>query len=172
MLHRANELAGDALRGPEGSAGRVKDFYFDARRRRVEYLAVETGGAVGGRTVLVSPQAIDRRRSSEQSMYATLPNADIERGPSVEKARAARLCSGCEMIGYGVEASDGPMGKVIDVVVDDEAWSLASIVIHTQAWLPARQLAVPAAAIEDVDVRDRRVRLRLTRQEIESRPPN
>lgn len=172
MLHRANELAGDALRGPEGSAGRVKDFYFDARNCRVEYLAVETGGAVGGRTVLVSPAAIDRRRCSEQSMYATLPHADIERAPSVEKARAARLCSGCAMIGYAVEASDGAIGDVFDVVVDDEGWSLARIVIRTQEKLPARELAVPAAAIEEVDVRGRRVRLRHTRQEIESPPPH
>ena len=167
MLHRAHELAGDALLAPEGNAGRVKDFYFDLERRSVEYLAVETGGAVGGRTVLVSPAAIDRRRSSEQAMFATLPSAEIERAPSAEKARAARLCSGCEMIGYAVDASDGPIGNVIDVLIEDESWSLARIVIHASEWLPARQLSVPAAALEEVDQDRRRVRLGLTCQEIE-----
>lgn len=166
MLHRVNEFAGDALRAPEGSAGRVKDFYFDPQRRSVEYLAVETGGAVGGRTVLVSPSNVDRRRSSEQSIFATLSSADIERGPSAQRAREARLCSGCEMIGYAAEASDGPIGHVIDVLIEDETWSLASIVVRTREWLPARQLSIPADAIGDIDAAGRRVRLKLKREEI------
>jgi hypothetical protein len=171
MLHRANELAGDALRVPEGSAGRVKDFYFDAQSRSVEFLAVETGGAVGGRTVLVPPAAIDRRRSSEQAMFAALPSADIERAPSAEKAREARLCSAIEMIGYAVEASDGPIGNVIDVMIDDDTWLLARIVIQTREWLPVRQFVLPAAAIAQLDPEGGRVRLQLARQEIESAPP-
>jgi hypothetical protein len=168
MLHRANELAGDAVRATDGSAGRVKDFYFDPQRRRVEYLVVETGGAVGGRTVLVSPAAIDLRRSSEQSMFATVSSADIERAPSAEAARAARLCSGCEMIGYAVEAGDGPVGNVVDVLIDDETWSLARLVIHTRKWLPVRELTLPAAAIAHVDPQSRRITTRLARHDMES----
>lgn len=166
MLHRANELAGDALRAPEGSAGRVKDFYFDPQRRNVEYLAVETGGAVGGRTVLVPPATIDRHRSSEQSMFATLSSADIERAPSAQRAREARLCSACDMIGYAAEASDGPIGDVIDVLIDDDAWSLATIVIQAGEWLPARQFTVPAEAIERVDTAGKRVHLHMKRRDI------
>jgi hypothetical protein len=168
MLHRANEIAGDALRAAEGTAGRVKDFYFDPQRWTVEYLAIETGGAVGGRMVLVPPATIDRRRSSEQAMFATISSADIEYAPSAQKAREARLCSGCEMIGYAAEASDGPIGQVIDVLVDDQAWSVASIVIRGPEALPARQFAVPATAIKDIDAARKRVQFHLRREEIKS----
>lgn len=52
------------------------------------------------------------------------------------------------------------------MLIEDETWSLASIVIRTRDSLPARQLPVPAEAIGDVDAAGRRVRLKLRREQI------
>ena len=42
----------------EGEVGTVKDIYFDDERWVVRYLVVDTGGWLGGRSVLISPYAV------------------------------------------------------------------------------------------------------------------
>ena len=166
MLHRISELSGDRLATNDGNAGRVLDLYFDTVEQRVRYLAVETGGALAPRHVLVDPELVDRGRSSEQSIYVALAPEEVERRPGAAKAREMALLSVSDLVGLPIDAADGAVGHVVDVIVDDESWRLASIVAQTDEWPPSRELSIPAAAVEAIDTRARRIRLRLRRSDL------
>jgi hypothetical protein len=80
------------------------------------------------------------------------------------------LRSAREVIGYHVQASDGDLGHVDDLCIDDADWSLKEIVIDTRNWWPGRHVRVPADVLDRVSQDDRTITVRLTRREIETRP--
>jgi sporulation protein YlmC with PRC-barrel domain len=86
------------------------------------------------------------------------------------KAAQSHLRSSAEVIGYAVEARDGAVGRLEDLLVDDETWSVADLIVDTRTWLPGRNVRVPPSAVEDIDWKDRQVRLRMRRDEIERQP--
>lgn len=55
---------------------------------------------------------------------------------------APGLRSTLEMLGYRVEARDGTVGRLSDLVVDDETWSVRYLIVHTRAWLQGRHVLV------------------------------
>ncbi len=52
------------------------------------------------------------------------------------------LHSARTVFGYGVNAQDGDMGRVHDIVFDDEGWVLRYFVVDTGAWLPGKKVLV------------------------------
>lgn len=80
------------------------------------------------------------------------------------------LRSAREVIGYHVAATDGDLGHVEDLVIDDADWSLKEIVIDTRNWWPGKHVRVSADALEEVRWSDRSIAVRMSRQQIEARP--
>lgn len=83
------------------------------------------------------------------------------------KAGESHLRSSDEVIGYSIEASDGAIGHVEDLLVDDETWSVADLVVDTRTWLPGKEVLVPPSAVKGIDWKTRQVRLGVRRKEIE-----
>lgn len=196
MLH-LSALRGDRIEARDGAIGSLKDMYFDARWS-VRYLAVDTGAWLPDREVLISPTAIGE--ASEDAIRIELTCEQVKHAPSrasnaaltrqfeEELARrsddpsrretdvepiepmAAQLCSAAEMVGYRIEAADGPLGHVEDLLIDESDWCIADMIVETRNWLPGRKVAVPPAAIQEVDWAKSTVRLRLTREELKAAP--
>ena len=61
-----------------------------------------------------------------------------------------------EILGWGVEASDGRIGWVRDVYLEDRHWTIRHVVVDTLHGLGGRRVLLPPQAIEHVD-RARRV---------------
>jgi sporulation protein YlmC with PRC-barrel domain len=100
------------------------------------------------------------------------PDADAER-KAIQAERAARrtrLCSGSELLGYSVVASDGAYGHIRDFVVDERDWTISGVVVDTRGWLTGKNVLVPPRAIGQIDWEHRFVRMRLTQEEIERSP--
>lgn len=93
-----------------------------------------------------------------------------ERSEAERKASESHLRSSEEVIGYAIEASDGTVGHVEDLLVDDGSWSVAELVVDTRNWLPGRNVLVSPSAVEGIDWKARQVRLRMRREEIERQP--
>jgi hypothetical protein len=72
-----------------------------------------------------------------------------------------------DLEGFSVEANDGHIGKV-DEATDEVGSSL--IVVDTGPWIFGRKVMLPAGAIERVDTKDRKVYVRLTKDQIKSAP--
>jgi uncharacterized protein YrrD len=75
-----------------------------------------------------------------------------------------------DLFGYGVEASDGTIGKVRDALLDDERWAIRFLVVETGRWLDRHEVLVSPLAVERVDWADWLVWLRLTRAQVERSP--
>lgn len=75
---------------------------------------------------------------------------------------------------YRIHSSDGEVGSVEDLIIDDETWNIRYIVVDTGmaplTWLPGRRVLVAPAWIETVDWEDKRVQVSLSRDTIENSP--
>jgi len=81
------------------------------------------------------------------------------------------LRSGREVEGYSVNASDGHIGYVDDLIADDTDWIVRYLVVDTRKWLPGRKVIVSSEWAGRIDWQDRTVAVELAREEVENSPP-
>ena len=75
--------------------------------------------------------------------------------------------SGDTVVGYGVEAIDGSIGKVDDATYDVSG---SFIVVDTGPWIFGKKVMLPAGVIRDVDHDDEKVFVHRTKDEIKNAP--
>lgn len=75
-----------------------------------------------------------------------------------------------EILGYSLEATDGPIGHVEDFVANDRDWVFRMVVIDTRNWLPGRKVAFSPQWIDRIDWGGKMVQTQLTRERIQSAP--
>jgi hypothetical protein len=83
----------------------------------------------------------------------------------------ARVCSSRAVVGMAVEAEDGAAGRVADLLVDDELWSIDYILVDALPAAGGRQLLVPLDWVRLIDCAHGSVHLRCTRRELGRSPP-
>jgi hypothetical protein len=72
-----------------------------------------------------------------------------------------------DLIGYDVEATDGRIGEIDEATY--EAGS-AYLVVDTGFWIFGKKRMVPAGVVERIDDTDRKVFVRMTKDQIKSAP--
>jgi hypothetical protein len=82
----------------------------------------------------------------------------------------SRLRSGNAVIGYQIEAADGPIGRVADLVQDELTWSLRYLLIDARSWLAGRHVLVATQWVEAVSWDMRALFLGLDREAVRSSP--
>lgn len=80
------------------------------------------------------------------------------------------LLAGSALKGYAIEASDGRMGKVSDVLFDDTTWKLRWMVVDTGTWLKGRKVLVHPSALGEADYGRQELRVHLSRAQVEGSP--
>ena len=73
-----------------------------------------------------------------------------------------------DLVGYGVEALDGSIGKVDEATYDAES---AYLVIDTGPWIFGQKVVLPAGIITSVNFEEETVFVNRTREEIKNAPP-
>ena len=168
MLHKAKDLQGDAIHAEDGEVGSVDDLYFNEEDWDVRYLVVNTRRWIPGRKYLVSPIAIAREWPLEGDIRIDLTREQISRCPT--SAVDSNLRSSAEVIGYCIEATDGEVGNVADLVIDDETWEITDVLVDSRHWLPGRLLLISPQVIERIDWPRKTLHLRLAREDILQAP--
>jgi hypothetical protein len=74
------------------------------------------------------------------------------------------------VVGYHIHASDGDIGHVQGMLVDEETWALRYLVVDTTNWWGGHQVLVAPKWIESISWADSLVNLNLTRQAIRDSP--
>ena len=87
-----------------------------------------------------------------------------------EKATESHLRSASEVVGYGVEASDGAAGTVDDFVVDVDTWGIVRLVVDARKWWPGGRVLIAPDKVSGIDWDQRSVRLICSRQEVAESP--
>jgi hypothetical protein len=72
-----------------------------------------------------------------------------------------------DIVGYGVEALDGSIGKIDEATYDTGA---SYIVVDTGPWIFGKKVMLPAGVIRSIDEADENVFVNRTKDEIKSAP--
>jgi hypothetical protein len=81
------------------------------------------------------------------------------------------LRSGEAVTGYHIHATDGEIGHVETLLVDEETWAIRYIVVNTSNWLVGHKVLVAPQWITGVRWVDRSFSVGLTRESVKKAPP-
>jgi hypothetical protein len=73
-----------------------------------------------------------------------------------------------EAFGYRIQATDGEIGRVDDLVVEEKTWEILFLVIDTGNWLPGKKVIVDTHWIDEVNWHQGTVTVNLPRNAIRS----
>jgi hypothetical protein len=87
--------------------------------------------------------------------------------PHLRSARA--------VTGYRIQASDGEIGHVEDLILDDEAaegalWEFRYLVVDTRNWMPGRKVLIAPLWADEVSYDGHRVSLGLSKNQVRKSP--
>jgi sporulation protein YlmC with PRC-barrel domain len=85
MLHKISKLQGYHIVAADGEIGHVDDFLID-ENGRTRHLVVDTSNWIGGKSVLISPESIEKIDSPEKEIRVRLTRAEVEQCPSLDSA--------------------------------------------------------------------------------------
>jgi hypothetical protein len=80
------------------------------------------------------------------------------------------LRSSLEVIGYHVQAVDGEIGHIVDIIVDNDTWEIRYLVISTSNWWAGKKVLIAPLWVDRVSWEERTVTIDLTRQVIQLSP--
>ena len=99
---------------------------------------------------------------------------DVQRARAKQAMETAQrdthLRSCKEVADYGIHATDGDIGHLVDFLIDPESWRIRHLLVATRNWLPGKNVLVDPAAIERVRWAERKIYVNVAREEIESAP--
>jgi hypothetical protein len=71
---------------------------------------------------------------------------------------------------YTIQATDGTIGHVDQILFDDQHWTIGYLVVDTGDWLSGRRVLISPIAMGETDWPDHRLHVKLTRQQVENSP--
>jgi hypothetical protein len=80
------------------------------------------------------------------------------------------LRSTTELVGYHVHASDGSIGHVENLLVEDATWDIRYLIVDTKNWLPGRHVLISPYAVTAIGWEEKEVRLNAPRERVKSSP--
>jgi hypothetical protein len=72
--------------------------------------------------------------------------------------------------GYGINATDGPIGTIVDFLFDDETWLVRWLVVDTGAFLTGRKVLLPPSALSHINHMGGELAVGLTKQQVKDSP--
>jgi sporulation protein YlmC with PRC-barrel domain len=139
MLRSVSDLKQFTIAAMDGSLGSVSDLYFDDRSWAVRYLVVEAGTSLPSGRVFVPPVSV--RSSDSTTLRVALSKTQVKVSSMVNTGDA-HLQTATAVMGYAMQAEDGEIGRVKDVLVDDKAWAIRYLVVDTEKWWGGKTVLV------------------------------
>jgi uncharacterized protein YrrD len=113
--------------------------------------------------------------------YAGRPGARAEQEQAIEESANAEqarqrdddphLRSCKAIIDYHIHATDGEVGHVEDVLVDEQTWAIRYFVVNTSNWWVGHKVLIAPQWISGIDWSDRSVVVDLSRESVKAAPP-
>ncbi len=103
--------------------------------------------------------------------FGTAAVRDAERGGTRIDEGDSHLRSIAEITGYHVHATDGDIGHIQDVLIDNESWGVRYLIVDTSNWWFGQHVLLSPYAVKAVDWSDRHVRLDIAKERVKSSPP-
>jgi uncharacterized protein YrrD len=88
-LRSIRKSTGYHLHARNGEIGHVDDFLIGEQSWRIRYLLVDTSNWIGGRSVIVSPETVDRIDAERGQLYVAADRNDIAKAPELDSIQSA-----------------------------------------------------------------------------------
>lgn len=196
MLRSMRDLEGFTLVAIDGDIGDVSDFYFDNEAWVIRYLVVETGSWLFGGQVLISPFSIGLPDWASRRLPINVEKQEVtdilesehnrraiaaaEHRPAVESWAIAAptqeptddqsLRSCRALIGCHIKATDGDIGHVDDVLINEDTWAIQYLVVNTSHWWHGHKVLIAPEWIAEVSWPDRIVAVDLEQAAVRKSP--
>ena len=113
------------------------------------------------------PGAVSAPRALQQEAEQSFARAEAVRHQDDDP----HLRSCMAVMRYDIEASDGSIGHVQGMLVDEETWAVRYMVVDTSSWWLGRQVLIAPQWIRDISWSDAKVSLNLTCDAVKRAPP-
>lgn len=80
------------------------------------------------------------------------------------------LRSSHAVIGHHIEATDGNIGHVEDLIFDDHTWTIRYLIVDTSSWWGGQRVLVAMRWIDNVSWAEAKISVDLTRQAVKDAP--
>jgi hypothetical protein len=143
------QLTGVPLCANDGEAGIVRTFLLDPATWSATAVVVQTGVWPARRVVAIDAAHLGRFdwAWSAGALRVELTRAEIDAAPTFEEERAGELLRADDVAAFSVAGTDGDVGRVKDLLIDDVAWAVRFVQVETRG----RTVLVPATWIERLD---------------------
>lgn len=173
MAVSSQVILGSRVSGMDEPLRRVVDLLWDGQTWRVERLVIQGDDEV---PIELNPNLIRAVNPIRRELVAIVEEG-VSRGSAINQPAAAweksprQLRSVGSLRGLLVEAQDGPVGHLEDVLIEAEApaargWEMRYLVLDTGGWLRTKRLLVPALWVKDVDWDAKRLQLVFSRAKL------
>jgi hypothetical protein len=92
----------------------------------------------------------------------------IAEGDEQPPPQGPSLRSVQELLGYQIEALDGPLGVAEDFLIDDDEWVVRYMLVNTKTWKPGRQILVPPSWVQAIVWAESRIHVSVKREKIKT----
>jgi sporulation protein YlmC with PRC-barrel domain len=107
--------------------------------------------------------------TTEGGIEEDLKAHGTHRAPSSDDCH---LRSSNAVMGYHIKATDGDIGHLEDLVVDDNTWAIRYLIVNTSNWWGGKRVLVAPQWIDNVSWSEAKVSVDLTRQALKDAPPH
>ena len=118
----------------------------------------------GGLATSANPGSVRYQRKSEADLKA-------RQSRSSSTSDVCHLRSSNALISHYIEATDGDIGHVADLLVDADLWAIRYMVVNTSNWWVSHVVLVAPQWVKEVKWRECKVSVDLTRQAVKDAPP-
>jgi len=87
-----------------------------------------------------------------------------------DASKDTHLRSTREVTGYHIEAADGEIGHLEDVLFDDETWEIRHLIVDTKNWWPGKKVVLRPQWINRVSWAGREIFAKMPRETIRNGP--
>lgn len=164
MLRSASRILGYRLSARDGQIGRCVDLLLEPHTWLVRYVVVDAGARVPGGRVLLSLASLRKLEWTSRRWVLDGTRAELESDPG----SAPALQSLEQLLGFGLDDSEGYVGYVEDLIVDDDSWHCRHLLINGELRLSGRRVLVPTEWLGELHPDEHRIEALVPRSRIAS----
>jgi uncharacterized protein YrrD len=109
------------------------------------------------------------RTNTEYRIAQAEARAGVAAKPKGNEDPHLRSCK--VVIGYRIESTDGEIGHVSGLLVDEQTWVIRYMVVNTSKWWLGHQVLIAPQWIDDFHWAEQSVSVHLTQHEVKTSPP-
>ena len=178
MLRSVKDIEGFAIAATDGVLGHVRNLYFDDESWTVRYFVIETGTWRANRLTLISPMAMGIPDWTAKLIPASITQEQVRNGADIAETQSSEarrqndrhLKSINAVMRYDVHATDGDIGHVQGMLVEEKTWAIRYIIVNTSNWWLGHCVLIAPEWVDDVLCSESTLMVALTRQSVRDAP--